>query len=254
MIVADQKKIIYVHIYKTGGSSITKLLLPHITEKYRSKNPKTAGINWQKTWHIDNRMHSKFSDALPFVDELNIDLEEYFKFTFVRNPYSWVLSVWNSFFCSPMGNGSMTFKKYLITQFAKITNSTKYGPPARYFYKMYPDGGFKNFVIFIEHMASSNPQLARNFWGCNDQYSFIENNRNIQFDFIGKFENLEKDLNTIFKIVDGNNILDIPHVTHGSSHNQKDRQNYLKYYDEESIKIINKVFARDFEAFDYQPI
>ncbi len=41
---------------------------------------------------------------------------------------------------------------------------------------------------------------------------------------------------------------------HSSSHNQKERQNYLKYYDEESIKIINKVFARDFEAFDYKPI
>ncbi|MGL5943947.1 MAG: sulfotransferase family 2 domain-containing protein [Waterburya sp.] len=256
MIVADQKKILYVHIYKTGGTSINHLLMPYITENYRSKNSRTEGNNWQRTWHVDNKMHSKFSDALHIIDNLNINLEEYFKFVFVRNPYSWILSVWNNFFRSPTGNTKMNFKNYWMIQLGKVIDSKLFiiGPYAQYFYKAYPNGGFKNFVIFIDQMITNNPKMARKFWGCYDQYSFIENDRNIQFDFIGKFEKIESDLKIIAQIIEPNKILDIPHTTHGSSHNKQDRENYLKYYDQESIEIINRIFARDFKAFNYQPI
>lgn len=258
MITADKKKVIYIHIYKTGGSSITNLLMPYISENYRSKNPKTEGACWQRTWHIDRRMHSKFCEAIPVADKLNVDLDEYFKFAFVRNPYSWILSVWNNFFQSPTGNLKMTWKNYLLNQIGKVISkkSGVIGSYAQYFYRMYPDGSFKSFILFIDRMVTEKPELAENFWGCYDQYSFIENDRNIQFDFIGKFENLEEDLKTIFSRVEGNATasISIPHVVHGSDRNKKERQNYLQYYDRESIEIVNKVFVRDFEIFGYQPV
>ncbi|MCC0179216.1 sulfotransferase family 2 domain-containing protein [Waterburya agarophytonicola K14] len=252
MIVADRKKIAYIHIYKTGGSSITKLLMPHISENCRSKNARSHGPHWRRTWHIDTRMHSKFADALSSVDRCNIDLDEYFKFTIVRNPYSWILSVWNNFYQSPTGNSPNTLVNNLKFQFGKLTSKKLF--TAQYFYEMYPDGSFENFVLFIDRMVSENPKLARTIWGCSDQYSFIDNDRNIEFDFIGKFENLEEDLKTIFKRVEGKDLESVPRETHGSDRNKQKRKNYLTYYNDKSIEIVNRIFARDFKAFDYQPI
>ncbi|BAQ64663.1 hypothetical protein GM3709_1428 [Geminocystis sp. NIES-3709] len=35
------------------------------------------------------------------IDVLGININDYFLFTFVRNPYSWILSVWNNFYRYP---------------------------------------------------------------------------------------------------------------------------------------------------------
>ncbi|MEO1672544.1 MAG: sulfotransferase family 2 domain-containing protein, partial [Cyanobacteria bacterium J06631_2] len=102
MIIADSKKLLFVHIYKTGGSSITSLLAPYISGEFRCKTPQTSGDRWQRSWHFDRRQHSKFAEALTFLDKSNLDvnLDEYIKFVFVRNPYSWILSIWNNFYSS----------------------------------------------------------------------------------------------------------------------------------------------------------
>lgn len=249
MIVADQKKIIYVHIYKTGGSTITSLLMPYITENFRNKHPKTSGSNWQSSWHFDKIQHSKFADALPILEKSNINLNEHFKFAFVRNPYSWILSIWNNFYQSPRRNLPNNLPNNLKFLLRVILNKKL---DSQYFYEMYPDGSFKNFVLFIDEVVNNNPKLAEKVWGASDQYSFIENNQNVEFDFIGRFENLQEDMNKISKIVNAKQLAKMPNKVF--SKNQQDRQNYLQFYDQKSIKIINKIFARDFQVFGYKPI
>ncbi|BAQ64658.1 hypothetical protein [Geminocystis sp. NIES-3709] len=63
MIVSESKKFIYIHIFKTGGSTITELISPYVEEKFRDKIPKKEGWRWQKTWHI-NEQHEKLSTSL----------------------------------------------------------------------------------------------------------------------------------------------------------------------------------------------
>lgn len=249
MIVADSQKILFVHIYKTGGSSITCFLMPHITENFRSKQPKTSGSRWQKTWHIDRSQHSKFAEALPVLDKFNLDLDNYFKFVFVRNPYSWILSIWNNFYQSPKRNLPNSLRSSVSFMFREIFNNKL---DSQYFYKMHPDGSFKSFVLFIDEVVTNHPQSAQKVWGATEQYSFIENDRNIEFDFIGRFENFEEDLNKISNKIDAKQLSEIPKKVVSASKN--DRQDYLKYYDKQSIEIINRIFARDFKTFNYKPI
>ncbi|MEL6788401.1 MAG: sulfotransferase family 2 domain-containing protein, partial [Cyanobacteria bacterium J06607_15] len=84
------------------------------------------------------------------------------------------------------------------------------------------------------------------------QYSFIENDRQIKFDFIGRFENLQADLQHISSVANAEQLSQMPQKV--SSTYRRDRQDYLSYYDSQSIAIVNQIFARDFQAFDYQPI
>jgi hypothetical protein len=249
MIIADSKKLMFVHIYKTGGTSITRLMMPHISEDFRSKYPRTIGADWQSTWHFDAIQHSKLADALPLIEKSNLDLNEYTKFVFVRNPYSWILSIWNNFYQSPQGNLENNLQNSVKFMLRGILNKKL---NSQYFYEMYPDGSFKSFVLFIKAVVQKNPPIIEKIWGATDQYSFIENDCGVSFDFIGRFENLQEDVNKIYNMTNAEATAELSHEIRAG--NREERQDYLKYYDEESIAIVNELFQRDFEAFGYQPI
>lgn len=250
MIIADKKKIIFIHIEKTGGSSITTLLAPYISEKYRSKNARMpeTGRGWRKTWHINNQ-HAKFSDSLPILDKLGIDPQEYFKFTVVRNPYSWLFSVWGDQYHSPIKRKTLVNRlRFQIGKYIGLKQMA-----TQHFYQMYPEGSFKNFVLFIDHIVSNYPSsFIKRYVGATDQYSYIENDRDLKFDFICKLENMDRDLGKMNNIIELDDNLKIPHRNKNSKVTNKEK--YLDYYDDESIKIVNRIFVRDFETFDYQPI
>ena len=244
MIIADKKKAIFIHIEKTGGRSITKLLTPYISEQYRNKNINMPG--WGQTWHI-NRQHAKFSESLPILDRLNIDPLEYFKFAIVRSPYSRLLSIWRNMYQSPMEVPQTLINK-LRFQFSRYTGIRRIA--SQHFYHMYPDGSFKNFVLFIEHIATNHPPSSvKRYLGAMDQYSYIENNRGIEFNFIGKLENFNADIVAINNKLELTASSEIPHLN--KDNKERNNKKYLEFYDEESIAIVNKIFVRDFETFDY---
>ena len=251
MIIADKKKIIFIHIEKTAGTSIAALLLPYISEAYRSKNARKpdTGRGWRKTWHA-NKQHAKFSESLAVIDKLNIDPQQYFKFAVVRNPYSWLLSIWDNRY-QPNLNAKAAWKNKLRFQIAKHTGV--FPLPAQRFHQMYPDGSFKSFVLFIDYLLSNySSSFTKGFLGASDQYSYIENDRNIKFDFIAKLETLDRDLEKINQIVRLDNNFKPSHLN--QKNKTESREKYLDYYDDESIAIVNRIFARDFEIFGYQPI
>ena len=149
----------------------------------------------------------------------------------------------------------MTVKKTLVNrlrfQIGKYTSFKRL--PSQHFHQMYPDGSFKSFVLFIDHLVSNYPpSVTRRYMGGKDQFSYIDNDRNIKFNFIGKLESLDRDLQKINQIVGLSDDLAVPHFNQGRRVTNK--QKYLDYYDDESIEIVNRIFVRDFENFGYQPI
>jgi hypothetical protein len=76
---------------------------------------------------------------------------------------------------------------------------------------------------------------------CNPQVRWIEN---INIDFIGKFESLDKDFNIILKTL---NLppLELPH------HNITSHKHFSHYYCTESKNIIENFYRKDFTSFGY---
>jgi len=221
MLISDQKKFIFVHIYKTGGSSITKLLGPYVDACYRAETTRLDGSGWQGTWHYRGRQHAKLGELRTDPTWKGRDLTNYRICTVVRNPYTWALSVWNDFYRS---------------------NSDAPG----WFTTLYPA---RQFLDYCRLIKAASIGLNPTIWGSSSQLSFIDDTE-AKAAFIARFERLNEDTTSMLKM------LDIPpgEMPHDIWNNPNERSNALLFYNEEALSIINETFAADFEAFGYEMI
>lgn len=86
MLVSDSKRFVFVHVYKTGGKSIRTALRP-----YRDIPTFTQRL-LQKLSLITIPSHLSAQEVQQEVPER---WKEYFTFAFVRNPWSWQVSLYH---------------------------------------------------------------------------------------------------------------------------------------------------------------
>jgi len=173
MSICYKHKFIFIHLQKTGGSSI-HTLLKQLKLVKNGKNYLMGKISsdvfakafpYTNYWH-----HLKASDVTKIVSAEVWNT--FFKFTFVRNPWDRALSI----FC-----------------YAKQSTNN---PSSVHYGKSYPDK-FEDWL--------------RQFPG-QDQYGFIADvNGKLLADFVGRFETLEQDFKRVCKITGLPNI-NLPHM------------------------------------------
>ena len=73
----------------------------------------------------------------------------------------------------------------------------------------------------------------------------VDDEDNILVDYIGKFEALDDSMNHVCQKI-GTSYHGMPHL------NRSKRGDYRKYYDEESVEIVRKMFKKEIEMFDYK--
>lgn len=187
----EKFKCIFIHVSKTGGSSF-----------YES-------VFKTKRAHLDLK-YFQAHDPVRF--------KEYFKFAFVRDPYSRLVS------------------SYFYTTQVKDHNSVWVSRNLR------AVNNFEEFVLKLSDGKFRNLVLQHNNF--RNQHLFIEDlNGNCGLDFIGRFENLKEDYAWISNKLNITNPLIHKNV---SAHGQ-----YKQYYNKQTLAIVNKVYWKDFEVFGY---
>ena len=161
-------KSIFVRIYKTGTTSVLKALQNNqdsVDFKFKIYNKiffdylhLTKKKKFPKHLMVDT--HSK---AIDFRDFLKKEYDEYFKFTFVRNPYDWQVSLYHF-----MKQDSAHDQHYLVKDM--------------------------NFDDYIYWRCNHEYELQKDF--------VVDENGNLIVDFVGKFENLSQDFKIISKKLD----------------------------------------------------
>jgi hypothetical protein len=188
---------------------------------------KTAGtsLEWVLMKHSNNRRVGKRKPGISLigrtkhrpVSEYKIiadkiyGFKNYFKFTLVRNPWQRLLS---NYFFRKYKKGDTDIQKLSFTEWVKNSNKRGY---------------------LFENCLSRYAQLD---W-------ITDENGEVCVDFIGRFENLQEDFNTICDKI-GIPRNELPHK------NATKHKHYTEYYDDESIFIVAEKYAKDIEYFGYK--
>ncbi|MBW2172233.1 MAG: sulfotransferase family 2 domain-containing protein [Deltaproteobacteria bacterium] len=200
-MISPKHECIFVHIPRTAGSSIENILWP---------GPRSVSELWGGV--VEKNLNKYQTGGLQHLFAEHVRMEvgsntfnQYFKFSFMRNPWDKAVSQFHY----------MRERKNL-----------------RKFIGMELDDSFKKYLALIQRKIHVQ-------W--DEQYKFISNeNGDIMVDFLGRFENLEQDLNKVL------NRLGV-RMVRISFHRP-----YYEYYDDEAIGIVQSMYKRDIDMFGYE--
>ena len=199
-------KFIFIHVPKTAGSSIDTRLNGFNDLKSLYKH---EGIPFVKNVTM-SREYIQTIPAHISSRELKAVLgqkyDNYFKFAFVRDPWDWKLSTY----------------KYIL-------KNRKH--PAHETYKKFKS--FHNYIIATPH----RPRQQSDYIYSTDDKPLV--------DYVGRFEQLQKDFTDICKIIGLHNNK-LPHK------NKTNHKHYTEYYNDETKQIVTERYARDIELFGYE--
>lgn len=200
----NSKKFMFVHIPRTAGTSIIRTL--DLGPPLR--HPKIFGTCVRYPIYFGH-------DPIFYLSNHN-NLEEYLKFTIVRNPYTRVYSNYKAFLAQ--------------IKIGRIENIIK---PI----------SFKEFLLYIRTKGSStysNIIFPRAPFCIFDQCFYLENDSGeFAVDKIYRFENIkefEQDFN-----------IELPNVNPSDTKTE----DYLSAYDKETIGLVKSLFYKDFCLLNY---
>ena len=190
---------------KTAGESIETALMGR--PNWEKDDPNYASLNLPKDSTVGEDKHYTISQ---WKDHMCFD--SYFKFTFVRNPYTRLASVYEH------GIRKGIYKSTFSDLLTKESKSDIWLMPQYFFTK-----------------AGSNKQK--------------------KISFIGKYENLKKDIKHIFNTIGVNNYK-LPHLNRNPIYDRhphlKQEGYYKTFYSEDwMIDWVKERYKNDFKIFNY---
>jgi len=184
--------------------------------------PKTGGMSVKRTLGINNWNHIKLTRIS--------NVEHYFSFSFVRNPWDRMVS----------------FYHYFKLQVERNFGNARPNVNAILASKTNGFGGFCASVensniedtVWPKHPDSYGALMKPQSWWLKDH------NGNLGVDFIGKFENLDDDFSKVCEITG----IDKKPL---SRHNRSSHKPYREYYNTDVRNIVGRIYREDIENFKY---
>jgi hypothetical protein len=190
-MISDKHKCIFIHCHKCAGETI-ELAISGKADKGFEGDPYEGSP--EKHFSVNQ-----------YIKKYGQDIwQDYFTFSFVRNPWDRVIS-------------------WIFYRDKR--------------WKLY--GGKINPSIIkqeLEQFKCFHRNTFNNLLSLDDAS---------EIDFIGKFENLQQDFNTVCDKI-GIPQQELPHV------NKTNRKHYTEYYDDETREIVAQKYAKDIEYFGYK--
>jgi len=194
----DTTKSIFVHIPKAGGISIIKSLY----------GEKTGGFG-----------HPTYKRFLKLYGKKRF--QEYYKFTFVRNPWDRLYSAYCFLKKGGMSHQDKQFSEEVLSE-------------------------FKSFEAFVmQWLTTENIKSWVHFI---PQHTFLTNNNGeLVVDFVGRFENFETDFKKI-----SNHIGIKQALIHRNKTKDKMLSHYREVYTQEMKEKVEQLYKKDIDLFEYR--
>ena len=152
-------------------------------------------------------------DSILYYRDRQSDWNDHYVFTFCRNPYSRLVSAW------------FEYKKKGMFQGLKNELSEKH---------------LNRVIDHFPAFVKSIERVDHIHWNRFDMLL-----RDVDIDFVGRFENLQEDFDTVCDKI-GIPRQQLPHE------NKSKHKHYTEYYDEATKQIVAEKYAKDIEYFNYK--
>ena len=212
MIISHQHKFIFIAIPKTGTTSIETALDP-LAQPCMLTGAKES---------VDYHNLSKHDKLNQVKNIINID--GYFSFCFVRNP--WARHLGTYFY----------YHKMIKFWDENPQKKTKWKGVYNAYLKTL--SGCDAYPDWVKKIHSQGWAECDSWEPC--QFSWAS-----EIDFIGRVENLQEDFNTVCDKI-GIPHQQLPHK------NKSSHKHYTEYYDDETREIVAQKYAQDIERFGYE--
>lgn len=200
-MISHKYNFIFIQIPKTGCTSAEQIL-----RKYGGVSGQTGRA---KGIYYKHRTYSELEESKDFKK-----IKDYFSFTFVRNPWDWLVS--NYFYCKGV------HACYRDKQNNRI-----------------PDNVPENISLedwlywYVENIKGTQKEMI------------VDSSGSVAVDFIGKLENYSSDFTRVCDILKIDRIK-LPHT------NKTKHKHYTEYYNNDTRKLIAEHYAEDIEHFGYK--
>ncbi len=215
MFLSPGHKILFVHIAKTGGTSVRAALKRlHWSDPYAIPIHLVNGLTRTLKFKTGAKFqrHAKAIAAYenigePFWSQL-------FKFTFVRNPWDLQVSSWH--------------------HLQRVPNA--------------PTDQFHSFEEFLRHKFDPDQAFNYYFWISAQLQShyILDFNGRVIVDFVGRYERLHDDFREACRL-GGIPQITLPH----KRHSRERKRDYRDYYDDVTAELIATHYAEDIQRFGY---
>lgn len=213
-------QLIYVETPKVGCTTIKQIL------QYADYGFDDSALKLKDHDQLHDRslspLNAPSDDPEIFLQCLSSN--DYFVFSFVRNPFSRVLS---AYLDKIVGHPDTQ------NQYQRQLNID-------------PNDGVPTFGEFIELIYSANPVDMDPHWA---PQSFLLALDNVQYDFLGRFEFFD---DSIHQLISRVSLKLPPSVARlGKQHSTSADQKLHTYYDARAIRRVREIYHRDFERLGY---
>ncbi|WP_017300721.1 sulfotransferase family 2 domain-containing protein [Nodosilinea nodulosa] len=204
MLISRKKKFVFIHIYKNAGTSISTALIRITSNKLQ----RYASKQLKKAGIIYLKdqpcpTHATASEIISTIGEE--EFKALFSFAIVRNPWDWQVSLYH----------------YMLQN----SNHPQH--------KLAQE--FKDFEEYLYWRCAKEIRLQKDFVCSQDDKILV--------DFIGRFESLDKDFQTICRRIGISACL--PKV------NVSNTVPYQEFYNPNTRELVRSTFEPDISLFNY---
>jgi hypothetical protein len=214
--VSRRHRAVFVEVPK-AGCTVVKRVMQHSEHGGEPYEPPVS-VHDRATSPLGAPLRDGFD-----LDELFGPDGPFFRFTFVRNPYSRALSCY--------------LEKIAGAQWLRDKRLPLLG--------FRPDENV-GFGDFLEAVADQDPVQMDIHWA---PQSLLLGLPRVRYGVVGRFESFEQDLRTVIDLVG----LDAPEPLwrQRSSHSTGARERLLEHYDDRCEDLVRRIYLEDFERLGY---
>lgn len=219
MLISHRHRFVFIHIQKTGGDTISRLLSERVPDLQRL-----------------GAKHERLCDRATLLE----DHADYLKFAFVRNPWDRLVSWYSMISAAAM----VTEDEARQSARSRIRyEQVRSNPLWRYVLESSTD--FSTFLTNCTAPIEIRPGVCYSF--TYNQLDYLTDASGVmRADFVGRFENLTGDLDAVL------DRLQVPRGDALYHENASRHAHYADYYTVQTRAIVQQRFQADIDRFGYR--